>query len=726
MTDAETPTRDLLSAEDDDALLSRLKDWFQPDHDHFLEWKDGEEGNGGATEDFDFVADRQWSEEDRQILAEQNRPASGFNRVGPMIDSVCGFQVSNRTEIRFIPRKQGDVGVNEMLTSAGDWFRDQAHAEDEESDAFRDMVICGRGAVEMRVDYETNPDGAPVIERTDPFEVFPDYASRKPNHTDAKRVWRIRTMPEDEALAMFPEADPAVLHAGWAAGKSGDITRNNPGEAYDEKSDREPGSGREVTIVECQWFEREPFTRFIDGMTGEEVTVTQEQFEILAARLAQMTPDDMMMMGIAPPQQVVQQYRRVYRRAFIGQVVLEVKETPIPGHFTYKFMTGKRDHNKGHFYGLVRPMKDPQRWTNKLFSQIMHILNSNAKGGIMAERGAFEDDNDASESWAKSEAITWLERGGIAKIQPKPTTALPQGQADMLQFSMSTMPLITGVNLEMLGMRDANQPGIVETQRRQAGITILQPYFDGLRHYYKSHGEALLLMIQQYLSDGRLVKIVGPEYEQYLPLRREFVLGEYDVVVDEAPTSPNARERNWAVIQSMISMIAPTAQANPPLMAQLFKLSPLPENLANGIADILMQAPPPPPPEQLEIMAIQKAAEIAKIDKDAASAEKSRADAMARQAATAMSVLPAIMANVSPNLPPAPVPSGPLPGLPFQPGSMTPPDMPMQPPMPPQMPPRIGPDGRPAPMPVRPDMPGRTNLPPPPGLVQMPNPPGQF
>jgi len=707
--DAETPTRLL----DDEGLFARLKDWFTDDYEHHCEWLNGVEENddtrieGGAKEDYEFVSGHQWDAETLTVMRDQNRPTPVFNLVESRIDAVTGFEVSNRQETRYLQRKLGGTGVNEVLSAAVKWFRDQTDAEDEESDAFRDAVICGKGWTETRIDYETNPDGDPRIERIDPFEIFPNRYSQKPNFADANRVWRIRKMSFDEATAMFPDADPEMLSAGWALSDQSEPYHQNPLDDYTFEHSTN-GNVPDCTIIECQWWEREPYVRYVDGNSGEVIEVTLDEFSTLMDRLQAIPPEQLMMMGVMPPKQMVTQYRRVYRRAFVGASLLDVKPVPVEGNFTYKAITGKRDQTRGHFYGLVRVMKDPQRWTNKLFSQIMHILNTNAKGGLIAERGAFEDDRQAMEDWAKADSIVWTEDGALSnpsgpKVMPKPGTPYPQGQEQMLNFAMGVMPLVTGVSLEFMGTREVDQPGVLEHQRTQRTLNVLATLFDSLRRYRKEQGRLMLGLIQKYLSDGRLVKIVDKDQVQFLPLDRSLTLGEYEVIVDEAPTSPNAKERNWGIITSMLPLIQPVM--TPQIAAGLFRYSPLPENVASQITESLLQEPPPPPPEakamEQLMQQLQTAGFLANIDKDAASAEKQRSDALFKQAET-FAKFGQFMQMVNPNLPMAPVPSGPVPGMNMPQGAMTPqvpgmgapmhpqaPQMPAQqfPPMPPQQPP---------------------------------------
>jgi hypothetical protein len=92
--------------------------------------------------------------------------------------------------------------------------------------------------------------------------------------------------------------------------------------------------------------------------------------------------------------------------------------------------------------------------------------------------------------------------------------------------------------LELLGLRDANQAGVLEEHRKQAGMTILASLFDSLRRFRKRQGRVLLYYIMTYLSDGRLVRIVGDEGAKYVPLIRQEGVAQYDVIVDDAPTSP--------------------------------------------------------------------------------------------------------------------------------------------------------------------------------------------
>src|SRR5262249_493780 len=147
---------------------------------------------------------------------------------------------------------------------------------------------------------------------------------------------------------------------------------------------------------------------------------------------------------------------------------------------------------------------------------------------------------------------------------------------------------VSGVSVEMLGMRAAVQPASLESQRVQASMIILQPMFDSLRRYRKMQGRKLLYLIQNYLSDGRLVRIVGKDEEKFVPLIRQPGTGEYDIIVDDAPSSPNQKEATWTMLQQILPVVGKLLPVQ--TWMALLDYSPLPSAAQEKIKESLQQA----------------------------------------------------------------------------------------------------------------------------------------
>lgn len=677
-----------------DPIPAAYRDWFKADLRHAEEWRKE------AAQDYDFRDGRQYSDTEKQVLEDQQRPPIVFNRVGAIVDAVSGQEISNRQEVRYIPRvgrpakspaeqgppqappmggpgmppspemgmggppgmpqpppmedTGGDVEATELLTSAALWFRDQADADDNDSEAFRDTITAGMGWTETRLDYEDNPDGRLIDDRIDPFEMVWDYNARKNNIIDATRVWRVRCLPIEEARAFVEgfgmgDVDDEDLHAEWAANAVYDgKSEPHQSEAVRDRSvGRRSSSGelQEAVIVHCQWVEREDVWRVpIPGPDGkpEPKDMTGEEYEAFKAQGkangVEITAEMEQRIGIRKRKQ------RVYYQAFLGNVVLKVmpcacsgrptEDNPkyTRGHFNFKCITAKRDQKTGQFYGLVRNMRDPQSWSNKLYSQILHIINSQAKGGIMAERGqAFDNDAEAQESWARSDRITFMKPGALSGQAPKwaakPVAQTPTALQYLMETAGGAIHQVSGVNMELLGMREADQAGVLEYQRRQAGLTILQPIFDNLKAYRREQGELILWYIQNDLSDGRLIRIVGKQEAEYLPLAKQATL-EYDIIVDDMPSSPNQKEKNWQITQSLLPVIKD--MLTPETMLILAEDSPMPAATVMKLRQHAEKAAQSDAAKMQERMGQLEAAVLeTKAMLQAAQAKKAEADAQA-------------------------------------------------------------------------------------------------
>lgn len=608
-----------------------LQGWFRSDRTHSANWRQW------CTNWMKFRAGDQWAVEDKQLLNSQDRPHIVFNRVLTILKAVAGMEINGRHEIQFIPRGTEDTKVNELLSAASKWMSDGCDAEDEESQAFEDTCTAGMGWTENRMSYEDDASGMYVEEKLDPREMYWDRKAKKKNLSDAKRMFRARRMSYADALLMFPGKTKGEIDAVWARGGEDEAF---PQKTLEERRIRDPNTtetdimddSNEVTIVHAQWIEQEVYWRVADDETGEIHELSEIEYRTMNRY--------MRLKGMDLQFESIRLTRRRFKQAFLGGLGMlqAAGPPPVEGRFSWTCITGEFDAGTGTWFGLVKVMEDPQRWANKWLSQVLHILNTTAKGGILAENDAFDDPREAEETYAKQDMITWLAKGAISgdspKIMPKPGTGSVADFSNLLAFAISSIKDVTGINLELLGQQDQNQPGVVEAMRKQAGMTVLATLFDSLRRFRKQVGRCRLFFIQTYLSDGRLIRVAGPELTEAVPLVKDRTVGEYDVVIDDAPTSPNQKEANWAIIAPMIGVFKDQLMGNPLLLAEILSYSPLPSRLVDLIKQFANEAKndPQQQQEQQAMKQLTMRSAAAKAARDEGAAAKSQADAVLAQA----------------------------------------------------------------------------------------------
>jgi hypothetical protein len=612
-----------------------------------------------ARESYDICAGRQWDPVDRQKLRDEGRPCVEFNRTGTIIDAVSGSEVNNRQEVTFIPRVLGDAqktGVANLRTAAAKWVRDNCDAEDEESDSFLDVLISGMGFTQTRMDYEEEEEGKVVIERVDPLEMKWDSGARKRNLSDARWFSRKCKYTREEVEAQWPDkADEIAAMAPDSDDDDATPKLVNPKNSYDgTNGESDSDDDDRIEVTHYQDYTVESVYKVLDPQSGQIVELDEERFQVASQ--------------VNPGMQYAKTPKRKYREAIIcGNVELQpLGPAPCQCGFTFQAITGKRDRNKGSWYGLVRPMKDPQRWANKFFSQILHIINTNAKGGILFETGAVDNPKKLEENWARSDSAIQLKPGGLAKIQPKPIAQVPPSLYQTMEFAISSIRDSSGVNLELLGMVDRQQAGVLEAQRTRAGLTILAPFFDSLRHYRKRQGRVLAYFINEYISDGRLIRVAGPSGEQFIQLMKQPDDIDYDVVVDSAPTARDTKEQAWMALKEILPMFS---QQGVQIPIEALDFMPLPESLIAALKKAYaqkLQQGQQNPMQEAEVWDKRAGAELKE-----AQAAKNYLDA----GATGVNIL-AQMFGPQPNAPQPPMQQPPPPGPPQGPP-------PMQPPMPP-------------------------------------------
>lgn len=559
-----------LAAKSEGSDKNDLVEWargkLKEHRDSNAEWSDD------AIAAFGCVAGDQWDDEVRNKLEADNRPVFTFNRVAGFIRGICGLETSTRNQVQLFAREIDDSGVNDVLNGAVKYVRDSCDADDEESDAFKDMLICGLGWTETLFSTEEEAEGNIIIERVDPMHMRWDASARKRGLADtrwrARDKWLPKSTIEDvwgkakaDEIAVDQESDVGMLDELFGTPHDATNARNYED---DQAGNSKYNSGTKVT--QFQYVKTCKYERFLNPLNNQTEELEPDKFEKFAERMAAF--------GMQIQSQSVK-HRQYRQLIFSGCTELEDGTLPCMG-FTFQAITGIRDRNKGIWYGFIRDLQDPQSWINKFFSSMADVVASQAKGGLLAEVDAFVNKDDAADDWANPRSIVWLKRDGLGKIKERASQGVPAGISQLLDFTVDSLPNVAGVNLEFLGLAGREQPGVLEHQRKQAAIATLAEFFNALRLYRKQQGRVLLQFINNFISDGRLIRIVGKKEAKYVQLARLPDTIKFDVIVDEAPTSPDQKERTWGALTQILPIAATMGFPVPP---EIIDYAPFPQSL---------------------------------------------------------------------------------------------------------------------------------------------------
>src|SRR6056297_739380 len=199
---------------------------------------------------------------------------------------------------------------------------------------------------------------------------------------------------------MFPDHDLRDINADWLDKSKGNVgtEHNILGDEYTDDSDTDDQNRDTYTVVQIQWRERKKVVEYVNPQTGQRDEMQKERFDEIIKRVP-----------LNVPSRVVT--KQVWFQAFLGKDEILKENQPDPKGSTFHCITGHWDRKEKRFYGLLRNMKDPQKFANKWLSQTLHIINSNAKGGVIAETGAVDDVREFEESWAASDGVSWVKPG---------------------------------------------------------------------------------------------------------------------------------------------------------------------------------------------------------------------------------------------------------------------------------------------------------------------------
>lgn len=596
-----------LSRQGDAAILRQVLAW----------WKDSADRLGPRRERRQ-VAHRmydgdQWEKTDVTTMKRQRRPALTFNMFLSIIAAVEGQEQNNRQDMKYYGVGTEDEAGAECWNKLLKWVLNGNEGDFELSRQFKEMLISGEGWVCPVVDYLDDPEGAILLEFVDNDEMFDDPYSTHPVGTDARRRQRVRMLTVDEGEALWPGKFEASIKASAIA--NGEVMETD-GRGFpdiyltpDQPSGVKRYDAKDKTwaVIQTWWWEIEDGYHVVNEQTGliEEMKVPEFEEAKKAREAEQMDVLNKVMTGQAtllpegapppmpdptnpasaaefmqrppvamPPalKATKRPIKCVYECFAVYDAVLEC--APIREKlkiFPAVPLRGIRRQTMNDWIGLIEPIIDAQKQHNVEQSTMVQLVQLMPKASWMAPKGAYHNKQDWENGIATpGKMLEYNAQRG--KPEPIENPTIPRHLLELAQTRPQTMREISGVNVELQGIRQGSDPGVVMEQRAKAAQTVLAPLFENARRSKKVLGKILLAFMQAHLSPGRRIRILGPDGPDPVTITPEMLDAQFDLAVDETNQTVNDRIATLNLMQTTLPTLVSEGVPIPPSIVDLLPM----------------------------------------------------------------------------------------------------------------------------------------------------------
>jgi hypothetical protein len=501
LTERSTPQdQDGLERRDDDKKFAdQITTWFSDSARQTDVWRQQ------AIESYEFVSGQQWRAEDLDELG--GRPCLTINKIlGPVL-FLLGVQRQKRTDVTLLPATGGDSVKGAQLMTALLKYIARASRENQLDDTiFADKIITGLGYRKVVLDYTHDPDGLPAWERPHPLSIFGD-----PNWFDlgwdaAEYVIHAMWMTRQAAQDQFPEFHEQIASqfGEWLSENSSRFgsdagTGEGAGDSWSaERLFWDPDTQR-IRLLEC-WYRRRLNVTVVRNQVTGDVSGDPDKVKALRARLKAMP-------HAAGDFQFFKRPVSMVRRAYVLNSLLledepspfDAPEFPIWPTVGYYFWRNP--------FGVVHPMKDPQREKNRRRSTIVEIVQKMPLGGFFNKRA----------DGAKSEDIRKFGAGEVAEIpyentppQRIPPPELPQTLVWLEQQADRDVEDVSQIHRELLGnTTQKTVSGKAIEARQRGGMTTQEPLLESFLTDKEPAIKFMVRAIQQYMPVAKALRILG-------------------------------------------------------------------------------------------------------------------------------------------------------------------------------------------------------------------------
>ena len=574
--------------EEDSQILSDVRELFKTARE--LE-KDSLEK---AKESEEYYSGKHWDEVEKSRLEGLNRAAVTINKIEKNVDAICGIQRQERTDLKYVPQEGGDQKVADLLNITSKQILNRCYFPREESAAFEDAVITGRGQLNIFMRFDNDLRGEIIVEKF-PWSDVCYGPHEKIDLSDCEYLCKHRWFSKAKIEQLWPDKveDIQLDYEDFILNKEGSVQY-----AYDNYSH---GSSvqlwggdpmvdiakKEYRVVEC-W--RKVYEK------GSVIANAEEDFYFNASG---WDAKDLKSVRTIPGFFVVEQNQTKIRITKVaGGVVLSDEypaELPVDDFFIIPIYAKKRGIE---FWGKVESAKDPQKYLNKQYSLVLDIGNKMAAYGWFIDSTTFPDNEKEKFKRTSSSPGFVVEVNDSGR--PPVRVEGVKFPAELIQLMEVGKNEITDSMNIVIQPNGANESGAMFAQRRNDKLLGSEYLFDNLSFAKQKLGRMLIKLIQKYYTPDRILRIVrnvaskenleldGQPIEEFsdediIEMLSTTDLDQYDVEVTESAWSPTMRLSTFM----LLSDLAKSGQPIPP--EALLEFADMPTEVRNKLLQQMAQ-----------------------------------------------------------------------------------------------------------------------------------------
>lgn len=401
-----------------------------------------------SERDRDYKDNKQWTEEQINVLESRRQAPIVDNRIKPKVEGLKGLAIQRRSDPKAYARTKTHEQSSEAITDALRYVKDACDLDSMEIDVFDNVIVEGYGGA--IVDISQTSKGVEVEPVLIPWDrIYFDPHSRRQDFKDAQYMGIVMWMDTAVALQMFPDKAEVIEQATM----SGDLY-----ETFEDRPRwREVNGKRKRIRVAHEFYMKEG--KWIECVfTGSGYLFEPIDSTYLDEDGAPTNPIELF-------------------HAYID-----------------------RDNNR---YGEVRFWIDPQNEINHRRSKFLHLMSSRQTFG---QKGAIDRD-ELKRELAKADGHVELKSGELGKtFGIMPTGDMAEAQFELLQESKQTLDSVS-FNAQLSGERQGNLSGVAVESLQMAGMLEVNSLFAGLNNWKKRIYRQIWYRIKQHWNAEKWIRV---------------------------------------------------------------------------------------------------------------------------------------------------------------------------------------------------------------------------